>query len=54
MQFLVGVIIDIHLGTSLELVYLPFHTFKLVLRSLVVKSGIDLVILIGVYPRVLI
>jgi hypothetical protein len=45
-------VIDIHLRAALQLVHLALHCLQLVLRCLIVESGVDFVMLVGVEPRV--
>lgn len=54
MQLLVRVIVDVHLGASLEFVDFSLDGLELVLGSLVVESWIYLILLVWVDPGVFI
>ena len=52
MQFLIGMIVNVHLGSPLQLVHLAFHVLVLQLGSLVVESRIYLIVSMSIQPVV--
>lgn len=53
MQFLIGMVVDIQLSSSLKLIYLSLNCFVLSLGGFIIKASIYGVIFIFIKPGIL-